>query len=45
RFRKRLLDIHDKNPDDKKEILDNIITTWTGEQNQIDDILVMGVQI
>ena len=45
RFRKRLLDIHDKNPDDKKEILDNIITTWTGEQDQIDDILVMGVQV
>jgi len=45
KFRKLLLEIQNKEPEDKKLELDRVITKWKGERYQIDDILVIGVQV
>ena len=45
KFRKLLIEMQDKDPEDRKQILDNVITKWMGERQQIDDILVIGVLV
>jgi len=45
KFKKRLLEIHGQGPQDKRQVLDTVITKWKGEGDQIDDILVIGVQV
>ncbi len=45
RFRSLLFDIHKYNANKQFEILLNAITTWKGNEEQIDDITVMGVII
>jgi len=44
-FRELLLKIH-KNPmDDQSKMLENILDEWRGHEEQVDDILVIGVKI
>jgi len=45
KFKRLLLKINDKSPNDKKQALDSAITKWKGELEQIDDILVIGVKV
>jgi hypothetical protein len=40
-----VLENHTKPMDEQKQILDKIFTDWQGAQEQIDDVLVMGVRI
>jgi serine phosphatase RsbU (regulator of sigma subunit) len=45
KFRALLLEIH-QNPIEKQEkILDDILEKWRGKEEQIDDIIVIGVKI
>jgi len=44
-FRDLLLNIHEKNMEDQKNILEMTIENWRGEIEQIDDILVMGIKV
>jgi serine phosphatase RsbU (regulator of sigma subunit) len=44
-FQKQLLDIHQKPMDEQKEILNNLLIAWQGKNDQVDDILVFGLQI
>lgn len=45
-FRNLLLDIHQKPMAEQKEILNETLINWMGTENeQIDDILVMGVEV
>lgn len=45
RFRHMLLNNYEKPVKQQKDILKRIINTWRGTQEQIDDILVIGVRI
>lgn len=45
RFKELLLQIHQKDLEDQKEILMNTFIEWMGNAPQIDDVLVMGVRI
>lgn len=45
KFKKLLLEIHEKNLSQQKEILQETIEAWKGENKQMDDILVMGLKI
>jgi len=45
RFRKLLVDIHDKPMSGQKILLEKTLEEWQGKSGQIDDILVMGVKI
>lgn len=45
RFRKTLLSVHHQSMEEQKEIIDNEINTWRGNNEQIDDICVMGLKI
>ncbi len=45
RFRDMLLEIHKKPMPEQKTILNNTITEWMGAEEQVDDILVIGVKI
>ncbi len=44
-FKKLLLDICDKHPEEQKNILDKTLIAWQGKFKQIDDILIMGIKI
>ncbi|MBN1416654.1 MAG: SpoIIE family protein phosphatase [Bacteroidales bacterium] len=44
-FREMLLEIHSKSMDEQKKILDDTIEEWRGDDDQVDDIMVMGVRI
>ena len=44
-FRKLLLEICDLPVEEQKRTLDNKIETWRGAQEQVDDILVIGIKI
>ncbi|MBI3500377.1 MAG: SpoIIE family protein phosphatase [Bacteroidetes bacterium] len=44
-FRNLLFDIHRKPMPEQKRILDSTIEHWRGEEDQVDDILVMGVRM
>ena len=43
-FKKLLLSIQDKEMDKQKTILETTLAEWKGNQEQIDDVLVMGVR-
>jgi ligand-binding sensor domain-containing protein/serine phosphatase RsbU (regulator of sigma subunit) len=45
RFRHLLLNIHKLHPDDQKAILHQKMEEWRGEEEQIDDILVLGFKV
>ncbi|MCK5170018.1 MAG: serine/threonine-protein phosphatase, partial [Bacteroidales bacterium] len=45
RFHDLLLDIHENEMDEQKEILDKTLSDWMHGGEQIDDILVMGIKI
>lgn len=44
-FRNLLLDIHRKPMPEQKRILDQTIEHWRGMEDQVDDILVMGMRV
>ncbi|MFI5163752.1 MAG: SpoIIE family protein phosphatase [Bacteroidia bacterium] len=44
-FRNLLLDIHKKPMPEQKRILDQIVEDWRGNEDQVDDILVMGLRV
>ena len=44
-FKKLLLDIHKKSFKEQKEILNNELINWSGNYDQLDDILVIGIKI
>lgn len=45
RFHNLLLDIHENEMDEQKKILDKTLSDWMHGNEQIDDILVMGIKI
>ena len=45
RFKKLLEDINDKEMSEQKEILNNTIEQWKGSNDQVDDILVIGIKV
>jgi serine phosphatase RsbU (regulator of sigma subunit) len=45
RLQEIVLENHKKPMDEQKQILDKIFADWQGDQEQIDDVLVMGVRI
>lgn len=45
RFRELLLDISNKDMKDQKEFVHNTFKSWIGKNEQIDDILIMGIKI
>lgn len=45
RFRHLLLNIHKLHPDDQKAILHQKMEEWRGEEEQVDDILVLGFKV
>jgi serine phosphatase RsbU (regulator of sigma subunit)/HAMP domain-containing protein len=44
-FRKLLNEIAMLSPNDQKNQLEKILTDWRGEQEQVDDVLVIGVKV
>lgn len=44
-FRKLLIQITELQPAAQKQQLDSILTEWQGDQEQVDDVLVIGVKI
>jgi serine phosphatase RsbU (regulator of sigma subunit)/HAMP domain-containing protein len=45
KFRDLLLKIHEKSMEQQKTILDSTLEAWKGDEEQVDDILVMGIKI
>jgi serine phosphatase RsbU (regulator of sigma subunit) len=45
RFEELLFEIHTKPMEDQKEILKNTLYEWMGSNDQVDDILVIGIKI
>jgi Serine phosphatase RsbU, regulator of sigma subunit len=45
RFEEYLLEVHNQPMDDQKEFLKSKLNEWRGENDQVDDILVMGIKI
>jgi serine phosphatase RsbU (regulator of sigma subunit) len=45
KFKKLLLDIHDRPLFEQNEILEQTLTDWMGEHPQRDDILVIGARM
>ena len=45
RFKELLLSINEKSLLEQKEILENTLTKWMGNNEQVDDILVVGLRI
>ena len=45
KFKNLLLGIHDLPLFDQKNILEKTLSSWMGDQSQIDDILVVGVRV
>ena len=44
-FKNLLLKIHDQPMHDQKDILDNTLSDWMGDNSQMDDVLVIGVRV
>ena len=44
RFKNKIIEIQAKSLDEQKTILEDTVDEWTGSNNQIDDILVVGVR-
>ena len=45
RFRELLLNIHNNPIEEQRIMLDNILDEWRGREEQVDDILVIGVKV
>lgn len=45
RLKQLLIDIQDKSMEEQRGILDNKIEEWKKDENQVDDILVIGVKV
>jgi serine phosphatase RsbU (regulator of sigma subunit) len=45
KFKDFLVSIHNETPDRQKSLLDSDIEKWRGNYQQVDDILVMGINI
>ena len=45
RFKELLLSINEKSLLEQKEILENALTEWMGNNKQVDDILVVGLRV
>ena len=45
RFKDELLAIQDKPMAEQKDIIENTFDSWKGNQDQVDDILVIGVRV
>ncbi len=45
RFKDLLLSIQNVNLSEQKNILENSLDEWSGNEQQVDDILVMGIRI
>lgn len=45
KFKKLLLSMHSNSLSEQKNILDEYMTKWTGNLEQVDDMLVMGVRL
>ncbi len=45
RFKELLISVNDKILSEQKQILEQTFNDWRGNSNQIDDVLVMGIQI
>ena len=45
RFKNLLYSVQDKNMQEQKEILENAFLNWQGKNDQVDDVLVMGVRV
>jgi serine phosphatase RsbU (regulator of sigma subunit) len=45
RFEELLFDIHKKPLDEQKELLKTILYDWMGSNDQVDDILVIGIKV
>jgi hypothetical protein len=44
-FRKLLTEIAPLNPKQQMSILENTLSEWRGDQEQVDDVLVIGVKV
>ena len=44
-FKNLLLEINDQPMYSQKDILDNTLTDWMGDNSQMDDVLVIGVRV
>ena len=44
-FKRLLFENRDKPMQDQKEILDNAFKTWQGEEEQVDDVIILGIRI
>jgi sigma-B regulation protein RsbU (phosphoserine phosphatase) len=44
-FKQLLLDIHEKSMTDQRQLLDNKFLEWKGDNEQIDDVLVVGIRL
>lgn len=44
-FRKLLMQVSELSPAQQKEKLNEVLLTWQGEQEQVDDVLVIGVKV
>jgi serine phosphatase RsbU (regulator of sigma subunit) len=45
RFEELLLNIHNKPVEEQKELLKTTLYEWMGSNDQVDDILVIGIRI
>ncbi|WP_420576417.1 PP2C family protein-serine/threonine phosphatase [Ekhidna sp.] len=45
KFKSFLQSIHVQSPEEQLEILENEIATWRGDEEQLDDMLIMGVKV
>ncbi len=44
-FKRLLIDAYNKNMTEQKEFIDKTLVDWIGDLNQIDDILIIGIEI
>ena len=45
RFKTMLLDIHQKEPHEQKNIIEKTMDSWKGKKKQIDDMLIIGMKV
>ncbi len=45
KFKNLLKEIHDQTPEHQVETLENEIEAWRGSEDQLDDMLIMGVKV
>lgn len=45
KFKQLLLDIHNKPTEQQQQLLDDTLSRWRGDAEQVDDILIIGIRI